>query len=276
MAANINLRKFDMSKVGKGSVIVMIGKRNTGKSFLVKDLLYYKRDVPIGVVISATESANCFYGDMMPKLFIHDEYNTEIVNNLVKRQKIAITKIQQQMAQYGKSNIDPHAFLILDDLMYDTSWLRDQVIRSLFMNGRHYKMMFVITMQYSLGIPPALRSNVDYVFILRENYVSNRRRLYEHYAGMFPTFEIFCQVMNQCTENYDCLVIDNTCKSNKIEDMVFWYHADEHPPFKLGSPEFWQHHSNNYNDSGDKEEDEIDINNMKKKNALAVNVKKNY
>lgn len=276
MAANINLRKFDMSKVGKGSVIVMIGKRNTGKSFLVKDLLYYKRDVPIGVVISATESANCFYGDMMPKLFIHDEYNTEIVNNLVKRQKIAITKIQQQMAQYGKSNIDPHAFLILDDLMYDTSWLRDQVIRSLFMNGRHYKMMFVITMQYSLGIPPALRSNVDYVFILRENYVSNRRRLYEHYAGMFPTFEIFCQVMNQCTENFDCLVIDNTCKSNKIEDMVFWYHADEHPPFKLGSPEFWQHHSNNYNDSGDKEEDEIDINNMKKKNALAVNVKKNY
>ncbi len=276
MAANINLRKFDMSKIGKGSVVVMIGKRNTGKSFLVRDLLYHKRDIPIGVVISATESANCFYGDMMPKLFIHDEYNTEIVNNLVKRQKIAINKINQQVAQFGKSNIDPHAFLILDDLMYDTSWLKDQVIRSLFMNGRHYKMMFVITMQYSLGIPPALRSNVDYVFILRENYISNRKRLYDHYAGMFPTFEIFCQVMDQCTENYDCLVIDNTCKSNKIEDMVYWFHASERPSFRLGSPEFWQHHSNNYNDSGEKEEEDVDINSIKKKNALSVNVKKNF
>ena len=279
MAANLHLKKFDMSRIGKGSVVVMIGKRNTGKSFLVQDLLYYKRDIPIGTVISATESANQFYGNMMPKIFIHDEFNAEIVNNLVKRQKIAITKMQQQEAQFGRTNIDPFAYLILDDLMYDTSWLKDPTIRSLFMNGRHYKLMFVITMQYSLGIPPSLRSNVDYVFILRENYVSNRKRLYEHYAGMFPTFEIFCQVMDQCTENYDCLVIDNTTKSNKIEDMVYWYHADQHPAFKLGSPEFWQHHSSHYNDSGAAaaDEDDVDINHLKvKKNSVAVNVRKNF
>jgi hypothetical protein len=278
MAANLHLKKFDMSKIGKGSVVIMIGKRNTGKSYLVQDLLYYKRDIPIGTVISATEGANQFYGDMMPKIFIHDEFNSQIVSNLVKRQKIAITKMQQQEAQFGKTNIDPFAYLILDDLMYDTSWLKDQTIRSLFMNGRHYKLLFVITMQYSLGIPPSLRSNVDYVFILRENYVSNRKRLYEHYAGMFPSFEVFCQVMDQCTENYDCLVIDNTTKSNKIEDMVFWYHADPHPPFKLGSPEFWQHHSNHYDDNNNGgDTDELDINQLKvKKNSVAINVRKNY
>ena len=72
------------------------------------------------------------------------------------------------------------------------------------MNGRHYFMLFVITMQFALGIPPNLRINIDYVFILRENYISNRKRLYEHYAGMFPTFEMFAQVMDQCTE--DCWV----------------------------------------------------------------------
>ena len=65
------------------------------------------------------------------------------------------------------------------------SWIRDQNIRSLFMNGRHYKILFIITMQYALGVPPSLRTNIDYVFILRENYVSNRKRLYEHYVGMF-------------------------------------------------------------------------------------------
>ena len=84
-------------------------------------------------------------------------------------------------------------------------------------------MMFIITMQYALGIPLILRTNIDYVFILRENYVSNRKRLYENYAGMFPSFEVFCQVMDQCTENYECLVIHNNAKSNKLEDQVYWY-----------------------------------------------------
>ena len=272
--ANLNLRKFDMSKIANGSIVVMIGKRNTGKSFLVKDLLYYKRDIPIGTVISATENSNRFYGDLMPSLFIHDEFSPEIVANLVKRQKIVVKKMKDQEAMYGKSNIDPYAYLILDDLMYDApTWIRDTTIKQIFMNGRHIKLLFLITMQFSLGIPPALRGNIDYVFILRENVVSNRRRLYEHYAGMFPTFEIFCQVMNQCTENFECLVIDNTCKSNKIEDMCMWYKGDAHPPFKMGSSVFWQHHSNNYTEQNP-EEDEINLNEIKKKNTIAVNVKK--
>jgi hypothetical protein len=100
--------------------------------------------------------------------------------------------------------------------------------------------MLVITMQDPLGIPPTLRTNIDYVFILRENYIANRKRIYENYAGMFPTFESFCQVMDQCTENYECLVINNNSKSNKLHDQVFWYKADEHGSFRLGSKEFWE------------------------------------
>ena len=273
--ANLNLKKFDMSKIAKGSIVAMVGKRNTGKSFLIKDLLYYKRDVPIGTVISASEGSNCFYGSMMPSLFIHEEYSPEIVANLVKRQELVTKKYNAQNEAYGKSNIDPYAFFIMDDMMYDANkWIKDPNIRKIFMNGRHFHLMFLLTMQYSLGIGPTFRGQIDYVFLLRENYVSNRKRLYEHYAGMFPTFEIFCQVMDQCTENYECLVIDNTTKSNKIEEMVYWYKADSHPPFKLGAPEFWKFHSNNYT-TEEQDEDEVDINKMqKKKNALAVNVRK--
>ena len=76
-------------------------------------------------------------------------------------------------------------------------------------------------MQYPLGVPPTLITNIDYVFILREPYIANRKRIYENYAGMFPTFESFCQIMDQCTENYKCLVINNNVKSNKLTDQVF-------------------------------------------------------
>ena len=166
-----------------------------------------------------------------------------------------VKKMKHEQDNYGSSNINPDAFLILDDCLYDSSWTKDSNVRSIFMNGRHYKMMFIITMQYALGIPPNLRTNIDYVFILRENYVSNRKRIYENYAGMFPSFEIFCQVMDQCTENYECLVIHNNAKSNKLEDQVYWYKAEAYDDFKIGA--IWTHHSNNCMDDYDDDEEEF-------------------
>ena len=41
---------------------------------------------------------------------------------------------------------------------------------------------------------PNPRTNIDYVFILREPYITNRKRIYENYAGMFPTFESFVKL----------------------------------------------------------------------------------
>ena len=243
---NLELKKFDMKKItfkpneSQGPVIVLIGRRDTGKSFLVRDLLYYHQDIPIGTVISGTEAGNGFYGKMVPKLFIHDEYNTAIIENILKRQKIVVKQIKKEMEAYGRSSIDPRTFVILDDCLYDNSWAREKLMRLLFMNGRHWKVMLVITMQYPLGVPPNLRTNIDYTFILREPYIANRKRIYENFAGMFPTFESFCQVMDQCTENYECLVVSNNAKSNKLEEQIFWYKAAPHRDFKLGSKEFWE------------------------------------
>ena len=275
---SLELKKFDMKSISfksnesKGPVIVLIGKRDTGKSFLVRDLLYYQQDIPIGTVISGTEEGNGFYGKMVPRLFIHNEYNTAIIENILKRQRTVLKQIKKEMESYKRTTIDPRAFVILDDCLYDNTWSRDKMMRLLFMNGRHWKIMLVITMQYPLGIPPTLRTNIDYVFILRENYIANRRRIYDNYAGMFPTFESFCQVMDQCTENYECLVINNNVKSNKLQDQVFWYKADNHNDFRLGSKEFWEL-SKNYNSDDDDEKYDPNAN-KKRGTGQKISVKK--
>ena len=276
---SLELKKFDMKSISfkanesKGPVIVLIGKRDTGKSFLVRDLLYYHQDIPVGSVISGTEEGNGFYGKMVPRLFIHNEYNTVIIENILKRQRTILKQIKKEMDTYKRTTIDPRAFVILDDCLYDNTWSRDKMMRLLFMNGRHWKIMLVITMQYPLGIPPTLRTNIDYVFILRENYIANRKRIYDNYAGMFPTFESFCQVMDQCTENYECLVINNNVKSNKLQDQVFWYKADNHNDFRLGSKEFWDL-SKNYNPDEEDEEKYDPTANKKRGSGQVINVKK--
>ena len=90
---------------------------------------------------------------------------------------------------------------------------------------------------------------------------------------MFPTFEAFCQVMDQCTENYECLVINNNSKSNKLADQVFWYKADHHGDFRLGSKEFWEL-SKDLKDDDDNEQ-AYDPNNVKKRGAgPKISVKK--
>lgn len=273
----LELKKFDMKNItfqaneNKGPVVVLIGRRDTGKSFLVRDLLFYKRDIPIGTVISGTEEGNGFYGKHVPKLFIHNEYNTAIIENVLKRQKQVLKQVKKETETYKRSNIDPRTFVILDDCLYDNGWTKDKMMRLLFMNGRHWKVMLVITMQYPLGVPPNLRTNIDYVFILREPYIANRKRIYENYAGMFPTFESFCQVMDQCTENYECLVINNNSKSNKLHDQIFWYKADSHPDFKMGSKEFWDLSKNL---GSDDEDESYDPDSARKKSAQRINVKK--
>jgi len=252
MIADIRLRKFDMKILKAGSVVVLIGKRETGKSFLVRDILYHNKDMPIGTIISGTEDANSFYSHMVPSIYIYGEYEPQIIDNVIKRQVLVRKEMKKEVAMRGHTNIDPRAFLILDDCLYDASWTKDTNVRSLFMNGRHYNETFIITMQYCMGIPPSLRTNVDFVFILRENLINNRKKLYEQYAGMFPSFDIFCQVMDQCTENYECIVVHNNAKSNKLEDQVFWYKASDHEEFRVGAAEYWEYHTRN-NDEQDED-----------------------
>ena len=89
---------------------------------------------------------------------------------------------------------------------------------------------------------------------------------------MFPTLESFCAVMDNTTENYECLVINNNAKSNKLTDQIFWYKAEPHPNFKLGSKEFWEISKNL---GSDDEDEAYDPNNHKKKNKGGnINVKK--
>tara|TARA_B100001079_G_C16242419_1_gene439603 strand:+ start:21 stop:440 length:420 start_codon:yes stop_codon:yes gene_type:complete len=97
-------------------------------------------------------------------------------------------------------------------------------------------------MQYVLDLPPELRSNVDFVFILRNNMMADRERLYKNFCGFIPTFAIFNKIMNKCTQGYEALVVDNTSRSNDITDCLFWYEGAIHDKFKIGKRNMWLYH----------------------------------
>jgi len=225
-----NLRKFDIKKIKKNSIVVMLGKRMSGKSVLIKDVLYHNRDIPLGTIISGTDHVVHYYDKFVPSMLIYKKYEPVIIERVFKRQEKAL--------QDNWSN--PNAFLLMDDCLQDArQFTKDPRIGEIFYNGRHYQILYILAMQSPMGIPPAFRTNIDFTFIFKNGNGQDRDKIYKNYANMFRSFEEFTIILDNCTEDYNCLVIDNTTSSNKLEDQVFYYKASMHPDFKMCSNHVW-------------------------------------
>jgi|UniRef100_A0A6C0DAA5 hypothetical protein len=271
----LQIKKFNISEMVEHCTIAMIAKRASGKSYLTKEIMYHKRDIASAIAISRTEKLNKFYSEIIPDSFIYSEYEPEILSKIYERQS-RMNNDNARRVKEGKKEKDDRIMLIMDDCMSSKgTWLKDPNILELFFNGRHHHLAFILTMQFSLGIPPELRSNFDYIFLLAEDMTSNRKRLYDHYAGMFPTFDIFQQVFNEITEDYGCMVINNRIHSKNITDKVFWYKAKPTPSFKIGSERFIKFHKETYDKEWDKRVPLFDTSSMSsKRNAIKLIVEK--
>jgi hypothetical protein len=275
-ASYLQLKRFNISDMVEHCTIAMIAKRATGKSFLTREIMYHKRDIASAVAISRTESLNSFYSEFIPDSYIFSEYNPDILTNIYQRQA-KINEDNKIRIKEGKKPKDDSLMIIMDDCMSSKgTWLKDPNILELFFNGRHHHVSFILTMQFSLGIPPELRSNFDYIFLLAEDTINNRKRLYDHYAGMFPTFEIFQQVFSEITQNYGIMVINNRVHSTNIADKVFWYKAKEVSKFSLGSKKYNNYHSQAYDNAWNKKIPIFDPSSLiaKKRNNIKLIIEK--
>jgi hypothetical protein len=218
------LNRFDIHKIqftienalirSSGPVIVLIGEKETAKKVLIKDIIYHHNNIPFGTIISRSNnnllSTNCHIG-----------YNNVIVENVIQIQRIVMSRNKTNLIKQ-----DPRTFIVFDDCLND-EWSREKTMRMVLMNGICFRIALIISMQHPLVIPPILRPNIDYIFIFMEPNTRNRKKIYNNYAGMFPTFELFCQFMDKLDHN-ECLVIDYNVKSNKLEDQLFWYKVKEY------------------------------------------------
>lgn len=242
----ISIKELDLNMISPASLsdynsskLVIIGKPGTGKTFLIKSLLYNKHTIiPTGIVMSGTEDSNAAYSEIFPPIFIFNGMDTNKIEQFIRRQKVSMQNIPE----------NPWSLLLLDDCADDPKILRTPLFQDIFKNGRHWKMLFILSLQYALDIPPSVRTNVDGVFILRENNLRNRKVLYENYAGIIPDFKLFCDIMDQLTNNYTALYINNTGTSTDWRDCVFWYKAKPVPDgFKFGCPDYWGFANTRYN-----------------------------
>jgi hypothetical protein len=234
---NPNTQNYKDPEIG-GQKTIVIGKPGTGKTTLIASLLYSKKHIfPVAMAMSGTEDSNHFYRSVLPSTFVFNTYDEDQIRKFIKRQKIS------------KEHLDnPWAVMILDDCTDDPSVFRKPLQNSLYKCGRHWKMWYILSLQYGMDVRPVIRTNVDGVFILREPNLRNRKVMYENYAGVIPDFKMFCDILDQVTDDYTALYIHNATKSNDWKDCVYWYKARRIPDnFKFGSEDYWAFHFERYN-----------------------------
>ncbi len=237
--ATLHLRKFNPRTLpfsynddnSKAPTIVIIGRRATGKTYLIKDLLSNFQTIPVATVVTGADRAT--YSQFIPSVFIYNTYDQEITKRVLLR--------QEKCLEQAKPDQDSRTMVVFDDCFLNNKWSKDKHMRNLFLNARHMKAMPIFSMQYPLDLPPMFRTNIDYTFIFGETEKTCLNKIYQIYGSIFPSFIAFCAVLEQVSENHGCLVIHNSSQSHKLEDIVFWYQVTEtHPNLKLCDNKFWE------------------------------------
>lgn len=246
------VKEFKLSKMYDDVCILIIAKRGSGKSWITRAILHElaNRNYCGGVVISPTENKSPFFIDFFPDTYIHYEYSPILIGKILARQEILIDKEveKRKKGQTIKGGIK--CFVVMDDCLASAKkWIRCDYIKEIMMNGRHSKLTFILTMQYPLGIPPNLRTNFDYVFMLKEESENNLKKYYTNYASIFPNMHTFKKVFEEVTKNYSAMVLINKGRTKTLFDKFAFYKAPdlEGKKIKILSKQFRIHHKKNYN-----------------------------
>lgn len=212
----MDIMEFHLDQMVEYPHILIIGKNDDSRNTIINSVLDYyiqKYNTKISVICPA---------DKINPYYITHYENTEIHCGL---QEEYVKKFLHQAMLAMSTGSEINAMFIFNDCIDTSEFWNNKTIDEILMNGRHYKIPYIITMERATNIPPAVRMNFDYVFVLPDDSVVNRRKIWNNYGLMIPTFGSFENIFNQCTRDNHTMVINNRIPFEKINYSIYWYRA---------------------------------------------------
>jgi hypothetical protein len=245
----IEILRFDIDNIFSipnfFPVTAFFGSRGSGKSIAIKDFCFHlhKQNIPRIVVFSMTENANNFFSSFVPESFIYSPVDAGTLTRVWEKQK---ELIMLKNAGRIPASTDLRLVIVLDDLAFDKKLLKIKAIREIFLNGRHFHIYLLISVQYIIDLDIALRSNLDIAVFFKDNTVTNKVKIHQHMCAFFPLYKTFVKVFDDCTQNFEVFIVNNKSQGINPEDNCTYYKADAELSFKFGSPDTWTFHKKKF------------------------------
>lgn len=210
----IQIKEFDVAKMHQNASMIILGM-NRCYELVPKQILEHYKNVSNCYVISRDSLMEQFYKTIFPNISFHDYGDMNIFETVLKQQ-IANKKTEQST----------QVMIIMDYCGFEDmkKWFRNQHMREILYNGRHYNITYIMTCPISLRLNPNLRTLFDYIFIRDTDLHTDHRYVYNDYAGMFQTFDSFMEVYTQIMKNNSLMVLNriNNSVAQEICDKVFY------------------------------------------------------
>ena len=279
-----NIQKLDVKTLPPYGVYIFTGRSNSGKTLLMRDLMAHKcRSFKKALVMTGSANSALDFAEHIPDCFIYNDFREDILEQAVAKQErdrllnkltplLVVLDDLGYVSQvcYPALQVGPglprgdrgtclgvvicFVLLSLADcffFLFSRQHIKScKVIKQIFFNGRHAKILLLLSTQYSKSFPPEFRSNVNHVFVTYEKNYANRLHIMEAFNSIFKDKEAWDKAFTTITPGYRAMVLDNISNvSMAIEDNVFWYKAN-FPPLQWkinnGSGSIWRYHSNRY------------------------------
>lgn len=249
-----SLYKLDIQSIGRdnfwgfqldGNHRFLLGDRtvthNSGKTTLIENLTYYhKHKYPVARAFIGTEGGYKRFCKIFHPLFVSNYYDEEEEKKHIERQRTLVLE----------NHPTPYAVNILDDVSDDPTIYRTPTMRGLFKLGsQHWAQLLMVGSQYAIDMPPDVRKAVSYVAIFREPEEEERKKLYKNFGGLSGSYSNFCDLMDQLTGDYTCIIFKKRSQDNDMEKCIFYFKTKQLGNWKFGCKEYREWGEKRYNKS---------------------------
>ena len=184
-------------------------RRHTGKTYYIErliDALIVSGKIDTVLVMSPTLAVNNDYG-FLPKA-LRQPYREETIVKLIARQK----KVPQEDRQ--------NVLLVCDDVLSEKEAERSNMLKKLFVQGRHFAISIICSSQSANGfiLTPTIKNNSDYLLFSR----LNRQHLALIYEGGVTNMDKkeFIKYAETNNREWVFLCIDNTSQSTDPAEFI--------------------------------------------------------
>jgi Cdc6-like AAA superfamily ATPase len=233
---NFDIRTLMESKKNLSALIY--GKRRTGKTVLVRDLLYSIKDWYSDIyVFSQTASIQSWNFEYADKNNIYNGLDIPALEQIWNNQEKYI-QLQMEMMPKGSDPSEykktlEHIVIVFDDVIADSQIRSSPIINNLFIKGRHYNIaVFILSQEFGgrYGINKVSRANTDLIISFYLNNENDRKSMVEQFLSTINKKngeQIFKQITN---EPYTVIVIANFETNLDPEKYVYKYKANPDVP----------------------------------------------